>query len=118
MDVVVCSTAASEHVRRLADPSVQVMTDDRALDPRAIEMLSALNGRVIGGFYLAGAVGLIGSYLTRRAIDARIFVFGFGFIAGSLLWGVVFDGFRPDRYDLGGAAVALVGVAIIMYSPR
>ncbi len=48
VDVVVCSTAASEAVRRLADPSVQVMTDDRALDPRAIEMLSALLVRPTG----------------------------------------------------------------------
>jgi small multidrug resistance family-3 protein len=29
-----------------------------------------------------------------------------------------FDGFRPDRYDLLGAAICLVGVAVIMYVPR
>jgi small multidrug resistance family-3 protein len=28
------------------------------------------------------------------------------------------DGFRPDRFDLIGAAVCLVGVALIMYAPR
>ena len=28
------------------------------------------------------------------------------------------DGFRPDRYDLIGASACLIGVAIIMYSPR
>jgi small multidrug resistance family-3 protein len=28
------------------------------------------------------------------------------------------DGFRPDRYDVVGALVCLVGVAIIMYAPR
>jgi small multidrug resistance family-3 protein len=28
------------------------------------------------------------------------------------------DGFRPDRYDVLGAAVCLVGVAVIMYAPR
>jgi small multidrug resistance family-3 protein len=28
------------------------------------------------------------------------------------------DGFRPDRYDLLGAAVCLAGVAVIMYAPR
>jgi small multidrug resistance family-3 protein len=31
---------------------------------------------------------------------------------------MVFDGFRPDRYDIVGAAVCLVGVAVIMYAPR
>src|SRR6059036_3781339 len=38
VDVIVCSTSAAERVRGLAAPSVQVMIDDRALDPRAIEM--------------------------------------------------------------------------------
>ena len=28
------------------------------------------------------------------------------------------DGFRPDRFDLMGATVCLVGVAVIMYAPR
>jgi len=28
------------------------------------------------------------------------------------------DGFRPDRYDIVGAVVCLVGVAVIMYAPR
>ena len=28
------------------------------------------------------------------------------------------DGFRPDRYDITGALICLVGVAVIMYSPR
>ncbi len=28
------------------------------------------------------------------------------------------DGFRPDRYDVTGAVVCLLGVAVIMYAPR
>ena len=40
------------------------------------------------------------------------------FVAGSLAWGMVVDGFRPDRYDVGGALICLVGVAVIMYAPR
>ena len=31
---------------------------------------------------------------------------------------MIFDGFRPDRYDISGAVVCLVGVAVIMYAPR
>ena len=42
VDVIVCSTAAAERVRGLAGPTVRVLIDDRALDPRAVEMLSAL----------------------------------------------------------------------------
>ncbi|HUG38690.1 MAG TPA: GntR family transcriptional regulator, partial [Candidatus Limnocylindrales bacterium] len=40
--VVACSSAVAERVRALAGPAVQVIVDDRALDPRAIEMLAAL----------------------------------------------------------------------------
>lgn len=44
--------------------------------------------------------------------------YGGVFVAGSLAWGMVMDGFRPDRYDITGALICLVGVAVIMYSPR
>ena len=44
--------------------------------------------------------------------------YGGVFVAGSLAWGMVMDGFRPDRYDITGAVICLVGVAVIMYSPR
>ena len=39
------------------------------------------------------------------------------FVAGSLAWGMALDGFRPDRWDLTGAAVCLLGVGLIMYAP-
>ncbi len=44
--------------------------------------------------------------------------YGGVFIIGSLLWGMAFDGFRPDRYDIAGALVCAIGVAMIMYAPR
>jgi small multidrug resistance family-3 protein len=31
---------------------------------------------------------------------------------------MVLDGFRPDRWDVAGALICLIGVAIIMYAPR
>ena len=31
---------------------------------------------------------------------------------------LIADGFRPDRWDVTGALICLVGVAIIMYAPR
>jgi small multidrug resistance family-3 protein len=31
---------------------------------------------------------------------------------------MVLDGYRPDRYDVAGALICLVGVAVIMYAPR
>ena len=44
--------------------------------------------------------------------------YGGVFVAGSLAWGIVVDGFRPDRYDVAGVALCLAGVAVIMYAPR
>jgi small multidrug resistance family-3 protein len=41
--------------------------------------------------------------------------YGGVFVAGSLAWAMIA---RPDRYDIIGAAVCLVGFAIIMYAPR
>lgn len=39
-------------------------------------------------------------------------------VAGSIAWGMVAGGYRPDRNDIVGALVCLVGVAVIMYTPR
>lgn len=67
------------------------------------------------------ALGLYGFVATLQpdANFGRILAaYGGVFVAGSLAWGMVVDGFRPDRYDLTGALVCLVGVAVIMYSPR
>jgi GntR family transcriptional regulator len=49
VNVIVCSSSAAERVRQIADPAVQVMIDDRALDQRAIEMLAVLLVRQNGG---------------------------------------------------------------------
>ena len=40
------------------------------------------------------------------------------FVARSLAWGMVMDGFRPDRYDVIGAVISLAWVAVIMYATR
>lgn len=40
------------------------------------------------------------------------------FIVMSLLWGWGVDHVAPDRFDLIGGAIALLGVAVIMYWPR
>lgn len=67
------------------------------------------------------ALGLYGFVATLQA-DANfgriLAAYGGVFVAGSLAWGMIADGFRPDRYDVIGAAVCLVGVAVIMYAPR
>lgn len=67
------------------------------------------------------ALGLYGFVATLQP-DAHfgrvLAAYGGVFVAGSLAWAMVADGFRPDRYDVIGAAICIVGVAIIMYAPR
>lgn len=45
-------------------------------------------------------------------------VYGGFFIVLSLLWGWWVDGNRPDRADVTGATVALMGVCMMLYWPR
>lgn len=44
--------------------------------------------------------------------------YGGFFIVLSLLWGWQMDGDQPDSADLVGAAIALLGVCLMMYWPR
>jgi small multidrug resistance family-3 protein len=67
------------------------------------------------------ALGLYGFVATLQpdAHFGRILAaYGGVFIVGSLVWGTIADGFRPDRFDLAGAFICLVGVGVIMYAPR
>ena len=72
-------------------------------------------------FALAGAVALVGygaiAALQPDAHFGRVLAaYGGVFIVGSLLWGVAFDGFHPDRSDIAGALICLLGVSVIMYA--
>ncbi len=61
--------------------------------------------------------GLIPTY--QAAHFGRVYAaYGGVFVVLSLLWGWAADRIAPDRYDLAGAALCLLGVAVIMYSPR
>jgi len=44
--------------------------------------------------------------------------YGGVFIVMALLWGWLVDKIAPDRIDLIGSAIALVGVGIMMYWPQ
>ena len=72
-------------------------------------------------FALVGAVALAGygaiAALQPDAHFGRVLAaYGGVFIVGSLLWGMAFDGFHPDRYDITGALICLIGVGVIMYA--
>ncbi len=70
------------------------------------------------GFLALGLYGLVAAQQPDAAFGRVLAAYGGVFIAGSLAWAAVADGFRPDRWDVAGALVCLVGVALIMYAPR
>ena len=78
-------------------------------------------GRSIG-FAIAGAMILVvyGVIPTLQPANfGRVYAaYGGVFIALSILWGWKIDKIAPDRLDLIGGAITLMGVGIIMYAPR
>ena len=54
------------------------------------------------------------SFTFGRAFAA----YGGVFIAGSLLWGWRVDGHVPDRWDVAGGAICLLGAAVILWMRR
>ncbi|MEV0333559.1 YnfA family protein [Nocardia sp. NPDC050717] len=70
------------------------------------------------GVVALGVYGFVATLQPDAHFGRILAAYGGVFIAGSLLWGMALDGFRPDRWDVLGAVVCLVGVGIIMYAPR
>jgi small multidrug resistance family-3 protein len=73
---------------------------------------------IAGGIMALGAYGFVATFQPDTHFGRILAAYGGVFVVGSLAWGMIVDGFRPTRYDVIGALVCLVGVAIIMYAPR
>ena len=73
---------------------------------------------VAAGVIALGAYGFVATLQPDASFGRILAAYGGVFVVGSLAWGMVVDGFRPDRYDVGGALICLVGVAVIMCAPR
>jgi small multidrug resistance family-3 protein len=71
-----------------------------------------------GGVVALGVYGFVATLQPDAHFGRILAAYGGVFVAGSLAWGMVADGYRPDRYDVLGALLCLAGVAVIMYAPR
>ncbi len=61
--------------------------------------------------------GIVPTY--QPAHFGRVYAaYGGVFVVLSIFWGWRVDGLAPDRYDLIGGAICLIGVFFIMYWPR
>lgn len=70
------------------------------------------------GVVALGVYGFVATLQPAAEFGRILAAYGGVFVAGSLAWGMVLDGFRPDRFDYLGAGLCLLGVAVIMYAPR
>ena len=75
-------------------------------------------------FGIAGAIaliayGIIPTLQPQNVNFGRVYAtYGGIFIVLSILWGWKIDNVVPDKFDLIGGIIALIGVIIIMYAPR
>lgn len=72
---------------------------------------------VAGGVILV-VYGVIPTFQQEAAFGRVYAAYGGVFILLSLLWGWRVDGWQPDRFDLIGTGIALVGVAVILWGRR
>ena len=71
---------------------------------------------VVGGAVLI-LYGVVATWQTANF--GRVYAaYGGIFIVMALLWAWKVDGFKPDKYDVIGAVIALIGACIIVYFPR
>ncbi|NDW05794.1 YnfA family protein [Jiella pacifica] len=75
-------------------------------------------------FWLAPAIAslCLFAYLLTLAPSeqaGRAFAaYGGVYIVASLAWLWLVEGTRPDRWDVAGGAICLVGAAVILWGPR
>lgn len=70
------------------------------------------------GIAALAAYGFVATLQDDNNFGRILAAYGGIFVAGSLAWGMVADGFRPDHFDIIGAVICLVGVGLIMFAPR
>ena len=72
---------------------------------------------LLGAVVLA-AYGVVAALQPISEFGRVYAAYGGIFIAMALAWGMVVDGFRPDRYDLLGNFVCIVGVVVMVAPSR
>lgn len=80
------------------------------LDRSILWLLPGITSLALFGWLLAQ----VDSAFAGRAYAA----YGGVYIAASLLWLWLAEDMRPDRFDLAGAALALLGAGVILTAPR
>lgn len=74
------------------------------------------------GYGIIGAIilAIYGYVMTLQpsTFGKAYAVYGGIFIVMALLWAWKIDNFKPDKFDIIGAVVVLIGISIILFIPR
>ena len=73
---------------------------------------------IIPGLAALALFGYLLTFVETSAAGRAYAAYGGVYIAASLAWLWAVEGSRPDRWDLIGGAICLIGAAIILFGPR
>ena len=133
MGSTVVVAGASFAGRELTDGTLEPMNALRSLLLFALAAFAEIGGAwlvwqgvrehrgvlwVGAGVIALGLYGFVATLQPDAHFGRILAAYGGIFVAGSLAWGMVVDRFRPDRWDITGAIICLLGVAVMMYAPR
>ncbi len=69
------------------------------------------------GFVILAVYGIVPT-LQPTHFSRAYAAYGGVFVVMSIAWGAGVDRIAPDRFDLLGSAIVVLGVLLIMYAPR
>src|SRR5690606_26958998 len=72
---------------------------------------------LIPGLIALAAFAYLLTLVEIEAAGRAYATYGGVYIAASLVWLWLIEGMRPDRWDVTGAAICLVGAAVILLGP-
>ncbi|QJP15352.1 YnfA family protein [Starkeya sp. ORNL1] len=58
------------------------------------------------------------TFVDAQAAGRAFAAYGGVYVAASLAWLWAVEGFRPDRWDLIGGVICVVGAAVVVFGPR
>jgi small multidrug resistance family-3 protein len=113
-------------------PMLQIMDIVRSLSLFVLAGLCEIGGGYLMWLWLRDDKGILFALLGALTLIVygiiptfqpsnfgRVYAaYGGIFIVLSILWGWQIDKIAPDKFDLIGGLIALIGVGIIMYWPR
>ena len=73
---------------------------------------------LVPGIMLLAFFAYLLTFIDNAAAGRVYAAYGGVYIATSLIWLWIIEGVRPDRWDVTGVAICLVGATVIIAGPR